>query len=137
MNVKFDHVSLRAKNPAMMKDFLVHLLDLKVGFRPDFPFEGYWLYSKEKDIIHIFNEDAVFYKKDLVKENIQEESTGKNIVNHIAFYSDDYEVLMNKIKSNNLDYSINYVPDSKIEQIFIKAPENLIIEIQAIPNNKG
>ncbi|KAB7888854.1 hypothetical protein [Poseidonibacter ostreae] len=136
MKINFDHISLRAKNPSEMKNFLIELLDFEIGFRPDFPFEGYWLYSGKKDVVHIFNEQATFYKKGLIKENIEEESTGKNIVNHVCFYSDDYEELMARIRKMNLDYSINLVPDCSIEQIFINAPENLILEIQAIPKDK-
>lgn len=133
MNIKFDHVSLRAKDIDNMKDFLISLLGLEIGVRPEFPFQGYWLYSNGKDLVHIFNEQATFYKKDLIDENIEEEISGKNIVNHICFYSDDYEEVMKRIKDMELDYSINHAPGLPIEQIFINAPENLIVEIQAIP----
>lgn len=138
MKITFDHVSLRAKNLELMKDFLIELLGLKVGDRPNFPFPGYWLYAVgvEKALIHIYDEDASFYKKDLIKENFKEESSGKNIVNHICFFSDNYEESMKRITKLNSDYSINLVPNSPIEQIFIKAPENLIVEIQAIPEDK-
>lgn len=138
MKITFDHVSLRAKNIEEMKDFLLELLGLEVGFRPNFSFPGYWLYSEgvEKALIHMYNEDASFYKEDLIEENFNEESTGKNIVNHICFYSDNYEEIMERISKLNADYSINYVPDLPIEQIFVRAPENLIIEIQSIPKDK-
>lgn len=136
MKINFDHISFRAKNPSEMKDFIVELLGLKIGFRPDFPFEGYWLYSGDKDVVHIFNDQATFYKDGLINEIIEEESSGKNIINHVCFYSDDYEELMERINKMNLDYSINLVPDSPVEQIFIKAPEDLLLEIQAIPKNK-
>ncbi|QKJ23643.1 hypothetical protein [Poseidonibacter lekithochrous] len=138
MKITFDHVSLRAKNLESMKDFLVELLGLEIGARPNFPFPGYWLYTEgtENALIHIYDEDASFYKKDLIKEDFKEESSGKNIVNHICFSSDNYEEIMERIAKLNTDYSINLVPNSPIEQIFIKAPENLIIEIQAIPKDK-
>lgn len=138
MQITFDHVSIRAKDLEGMTDFLINLLGLEKGFRPEFPFPGYWLYSEEveKSLIHLFNEDASFYKKDLINENIEEESTGKNIVNHVCLYSDNYEEIMDRIDKQGLDYSINLVPDCPIEQIFVKAPENLILEIQAIPAHK-
>lgn len=138
MKITFDHVSLRAKNLESMKDFLIELLGLEIGDRPNFPFPGYWLYSEgiENALIHIYDEDASFYKKDLIKEDFKEESSGKNIVNHICFSSDNYEETMKRIAKLKTDYSINLVPNSPVEQIFIKAPENLIIEIQAIPKDK-
>ncbi len=138
MKITFDHISIRAKDVEEMKNFLINLLGLEVGFRPDFPFLGYWLYSKdvEKALIHIYNEEASFYKKDLINENFKEISNGKNIVNHVCFYSDNYEEIMTRLKKYKLDYSINLVPDCPIEQIFIKAPEDLILEIQSIPKDK-
>ena len=38
---------------------------------------------------------------------------------------------MQRIHTMNLDYSSSDAPDLAIKQIFIKAPENLLIEIQA------
>lgn len=138
MKVTFDHISLRAKNLEEMKDFLMELLDLKIGFRPAFSFRGYWLYSKdvEKALIHMYDEDASFYKKDLLNENFKQESAGKNIINHICFFSDNHEETMERISELDADYSINHVPNSPIEQIFVRAPENLIVEIQATPKEK-
>ncbi|UTJ06323.1 hypothetical protein [Arcobacter roscoffensis] len=135
MKITFDHISLRAKDLEGMKEFITQLLGLKVGYRPKFPFPGYWLYSEGVDdaLIHMFGEDASFYKKGLINEDFNKESDGKNIVNHVCFYSDNYEEVMDRIEKMNLDYSINTVPNLPIKQIFIKAPENLIIEIQSIP----
>ena len=133
MKVKFDHIALKAKNPEEMKDFLIKLLGFEVGFRPNFPFKGYWLYSNGKDVIHIFNEQATFYKDKLKDEDIEIEPLGKNIVNHICFFSDDYEEMIQRIKNMNLKYDVANAPGLPIKQVFIKAPENLLIEIQAIP----
>lgn len=131
MKITFDHIALRAKKPSLMKDFLISLLGFNIGFRPNFPFEGYWLYSDKKDVIHIFNEEASFYKTDLMNESIKEETSVKSIINHICFFSDNYEEVMQRIHTMNLDYSSSDAPDLDIKQIFIKAPENLLIEIQA------
>jgi len=127
MHLKFDHIALRAKDPKHLKIFLV-ALGFEEGERPNFPFEGYWLYSKEKPIIHIFGGDARFRDE----ENMGTLRHPKYIVDHICFASDDYASTMQTIKSHGFEYSINVVPDSNIAQIFVRGPENLIIEIQAI-----
>jgi len=54
MNIRFDHLSLSARNPKRMRDFLVALLDLTVGTRPNLEFSGYFLFAGDKDVIHIF-----------------------------------------------------------------------------------
>jgi len=129
MNVRFDHLSLNAKNPERMKDFLMDLLGLRLGVRPNLTFDGYFLYAGDKDVIHIFSQYA---KDDSSIEkafNIEE----KNIVHHVSFFSDDYEETIKRIEHLNLNYSLSSVPDTQIKQVFVRAPENLMIEIQIVP----
>lgn len=56
----------------------------------------------------------------------------QNIVHHISYFSDSYSDVIDRISSLNLRYSINQVSDSSRVKIFVLAPENLIIEIQAV-----
>ena len=43
----FEHVLILANDVEKTKDFYVDILGLEVGYRPDFPFKGFWLYLKE------------------------------------------------------------------------------------------
>ena len=43
----FEHVLILADDVDKTKDFYVEILGLEVGYRPDFPFKGYWLYLKD------------------------------------------------------------------------------------------
>ena len=43
----FEHVLILADDVEKTKDFYVNILGLEVGYRPDFPFKGYWLYLKD------------------------------------------------------------------------------------------
>lgn len=127
MNIKFDHLSLNAENPEQMRDFLIELLGLKVGTRPNLNFDGYFLFAGEKDVIHIFGKsprnDANYFGQD-----------EQNIVHHVSFYSDDYDDVMRRIKMLDVKYGMSQVPNTSVVQFFVRAPENLIIEIQAVPN---
>ncbi|MGJ8646620.1 MAG: VOC family protein [Marinomonas colpomeniae] len=129
MNIRFDHLSLSAKEPEKIKDFLIELLDLEVKTRPDFSFSGYFLFAGDKDVIHIFPQQS-----DIEAHNL-ENCFVPNIVHHVSFFSDNYDEVMQKIAQMGLRYNINNVPNSPVKQFFVRAPENLIIEIQAIPNN--
>jgi catechol 2,3-dioxygenase-like lactoylglutathione lyase family enzyme len=126
MNIKFDHLSLSAKNPEKMRDFLIALLDLKVGSRANLSFDGYFLFAGDKDVIHIFGQPQD------VRHNFYEQ-TVQNIVHHISFFSDSYEDVMARITALDLGYSINQVPGALTIKIFVRGPENLIIEIQTEP----
>lgn len=128
MNIKFDHLSLSAKNPERMRDFFIDLLGLKVGSRPNLSFDGYFLFAGDKDVIHIFLQQPRIRAENPVTIN----STEQNIVHHVSFSTDNYETVMQNITKLELQYSINTIPDSSTIQIFVRAPENLILEIQAV-----
>ena len=126
MNIRFDHLSLSAKDPEGMKDFLVSLLGLTMGHRANLPFAGYFLYAGDKDLVHIFGRDS-----DSPKDK---PAINNNIIHHVSFFSDDYEEIMHRIQKLGAVFKINEMPDTDVKQIFVHAPENLLIEIQAKPN---
>ncbi|OYU41562.1 MAG: diguanylate cyclase, partial [Burkholderiales bacterium PBB4] len=51
----FNHFNLRAPQPLLdrIRDFYVDVLGMKAGWRPPFPFPGYWLYLEEHAILHL------------------------------------------------------------------------------------
>ena len=126
MHLKFNHFALRAEDPKRMKTFF-NALGFEEGERPHFPFEGYWLYSDDMPIIHIFGSGVRFRDEDTVPDQPHR----KPIVDHIAFTSEDYASTIQVIKEHGLDYAKNIVPGTNIAQIFVSGPENLIVEIQA------
>ena len=42
----FEHILILAKDIEITKNFYEEILDLEVGYRPNFLFHGYWLYVK-------------------------------------------------------------------------------------------
>ncbi|REG86554.1 VOC family protein [Marinomonas pollencensis] len=128
MNIRFDHLSLSAKHPEVMRDFLVELLGLKVGKRSQLNFKGYFLFAGDKDVIHIFGQP--------MRRGVEQDSllyAEQNIVHHVSFFCDDYQEVLARVERMGLAHSIAAVPDSPVKQIFVRAPENLILEIQGIP----
>ena len=51
--VDLDHVNIRTTQLAKTTAFFTEVLGLVVGWRPDFPFGGAWLYAGEKDVVHL------------------------------------------------------------------------------------
>ena len=50
-----DHYNLRSDEKMIetLKDFYINIVGLKLGHRPPFKSKGYWLYAKEKDVLHL------------------------------------------------------------------------------------
>jgi len=46
MNLSFDHIALRCADTENVKSFFTEIIGLTVGYRPPFPFLGFWLYAK-------------------------------------------------------------------------------------------
>lgn len=51
----FNHVNIgcSARDLPAIEKFYAEALDLKTGFRPNFPSEGAWLYNGEQPIVHV------------------------------------------------------------------------------------
>lgn len=131
MKLKFDHIALRCADTEKVKSFFTEIIGLTVGYRPPFPFPGFWLYAEEKAVLHLFDRNTNFSKNGQIRQDLV--SSENNIVDHIALWCDDYQKIMTKIHKNNLNFSETITPDSNIKQVFIQAPEDLIVEID-FPN---
>ena len=126
----FEHVLILADDVDKTKDFYVDILGLEVGYRPDFPFKGYWLYLKDnKDAcIHLAmrkqdtGQDYYIGKKDDVK-------SGSGAIDHVAFNADDIEGMKSKLDKISMEYTHRKVPGFPLEQLFIMDPDGVKVEL--------
>tara|TARA_B110000196_G_scaffold81966_1_gene70653 strand:- start:1177 stop:1593 length:417 start_codon:yes stop_codon:yes gene_type:complete len=127
----FEHVLILAEDVDKTKDFYVNLLGLEAGFRPDFPFKGYWLYlksNKEAACIHLAmrqqgdGQDYYIGKKDNVK-------SGSGAIDHVAFNADDIEEMKSKLENKSVEFTHRKVPGFPLEQLFINDPDGVKVEL--------
>ena len=127
----FEHVLILSEDVEKTKNFYVNLLGLEAGFRPDFPFKGYWLYlksNKEAACIHLAmrkqdeGQDYYIGKKDDVK-------SGSGAIDHVAFNADDIEGMKSKLEKNQLNILIEKFQDFPLEQLFINDPDGVKVEL--------
>ena len=106
-------------------------MGLEVGYRPDFPFKGYWLYLKENKkaaCIHLAmrkqdtGQDYYIGKKDDVK-------SGSGAIDHVAFNADDIEGMKSKLDKISMEYTHRKVPGFPLEQLFIDDPDGVKVEL--------
>lgn len=127
----FEHVLILADDVDKTKDFYVDILGLEVGYRPDFPFKGYWLYLKENKkaaCIHLAmrkqdtGQDYYIGKKDDVK-------SGSGAIDHVAFNADDIKGMKSKLDKISMEYTHRKVPGFPLEQLFIDDPDGVKVEL--------
>ena len=116
-----DHYNLRSDENMIetLKDFYINIVGLKLGYRPPFKSKGYWLYAKEKDVLHLSS------SKDNIKNLINIDST----LDHVSFSANDKSFLMETLEKNNIVFKERYIPEINIDQLFFKDPAGNGIEL--------
>ena len=116
-----DHYNLRSDEKMIetLKDFYINIVRLKLGYRPPFKSKGYWLYAKEKDVLHLSS------SKDNIKNLINIDST----LDHVSFSANDKSFLMETLEKNNIVFKERHIPEINIDQLFFKDPAGNGIEL--------
>lgn len=119
--MQLHHVLICTVDLEAMRLFFEQAICLEQGPRPPFLFDGVWLYSEGKPIIHLAASG----------------SHGTNgAVDHIAFSGDDYKSLITRLKDAGLKYFEHTVPGSKEHQVFVPGPDGIKLEIR-FPAGQG
>lgn len=120
--MKLDHINVVTDRLAETTAFFIDVLGLKTGFRPDFNFNGAWLYgdTDRPAIVH------------LVENSPQSGGTGP--IDHIAFRSDELDPFVARLQSHALPYDIRVIPGTGDRQVFFTAPFGLKIEVTFPPD---
>jgi len=107
-----NHYNLRSDPETMeaLKEFYIKIVGLKLGFRPPFKSNGYWLYAGNKDILHLSE----------TKNDEKKDHHVNSTFDHMAFSAEDMEKFSEKLKANNIDFYYREVPEIGTKQIFFK-----------------
>ena len=79
--IKLDHVNIRTTQLEVMTQWYTHLLGLRSGDRPTFPFDGAWLYAGDAVVVHLIaidGEPAVGSESELKLEHFALTATGRD-----------------------------------------------------------
>jgi catechol 2,3-dioxygenase-like lactoylglutathione lyase family enzyme len=124
-----DHFLVYASDLEVTKQFYVNTLGLELGVRPPFGFPGYWLYLEGRAVVHLAGDDGSGnYEKYLEKPNLQTDG-GTGALDHIAFRCADFDSFRTKLDDLDISYTHRVVPDFDLQQLFVKDPDGLRIEL--------
>lgn len=114
--MQLNHINIRAQDQEAMRDFLVAVLGLEVGPRPNFDFPGYWLYLGETAIVHMQGSDR--------------NPNDVGWVDHIAFGPFDFNEKAAELDKAGIAFGFADVPGMDLRQIFVEGPEGVKLELQ-------
>jgi catechol 2,3-dioxygenase-like lactoylglutathione lyase family enzyme len=116
-----DHVNIRTTDLARTEAFFTEVLGLTVGWRPDFPFGGAWLYAGGRDVVH------------LVQVTRAGAASKGSSLDHFAFTIDDYEDVQSRLEAAGIAYEPAVSPNGGIRQMFITELNGVNIELNWRP----
>jgi catechol 2,3-dioxygenase-like lactoylglutathione lyase family enzyme len=112
-----DHVTLRTRDLEGTKAFFETVFGLEVGYRPTFPFPGYWLYAAGQPIVHL-----------IPGQGGPVDRSGETI-DHVAFRLDGHEAMRLKLDRLSVPYSQMDLPELGERRLFIRTPTGILLEL--------
>ncbi len=104
---KLAHYSIRASDLEASRDFYTEVMGFRVGYRPDFPFPGVWLYQSDDEsaygIVHIIDPGSSGLEQYLGERSAQG-SNGTGAFDHIAFSATDWLEMRARLLALNVDF---------------------------------
>ncbi len=130
---KLDHCAIRTNDLEGTRDFFVDVVGLKVGARPPVKFPGYWLYSGDTAVVHLFggsddagDEDelaAYLGKKDPASLK------GSGAVDHLAFRASGLSAMRERLDGAGSRYFERTLPQFGLHQVFVEDPNGVMLEL--------
>jgi catechol 2,3-dioxygenase-like lactoylglutathione lyase family enzyme len=112
-----DHINIRTTELEKTRVFFTDVLGLSVGWRPDFPFGGTWLYAGEKDVVHLV---------EVTKAHAPSDGSS---LDHFAFTIDDFEDARRRLDGAGIAYRETAAPNGGIRQFFLTELNGVTIEL--------
>lgn len=113
---KLDHVNIRTNQLQAMVEFYERVLELTKGPRPDFAFDGAWLYCDGEALIHLVEVNGP-----LQNEQVQLE--------HFAFKAVDFDKSRANLVQQKILHQISPVPGYELTQIHLTDVDGNHIEL--------
>ena len=116
-----DHINIGTPRLEETTAFFRDVLGLTVGWRPDFPFPGAWLYAGDTAVVH------------LVGLSEERRPSNEAALDHFAFRVDDFDAVVRRLDAAGLSYRAVEIPGTSIRQIFLRDPNGVAIELNHRP----
>jgi len=120
---QLDHVNVRTAQLEIMKNFYENILGMNAGPRPDFPFDGAWMYLNDKPVVHLVGIDNPVSTAD--------NSDGASLqLEHFAFAAEGrLSDFAERLEELGVTYRILHPPGTSLSQLHLHDPDGNHIHI--------
>lgn len=117
MILDLDHINIATDRLAETRAFYVEVLGLTEQWRPDFSFDGHWLYAGDRPVVHLMTRPTAGVGCDAAA------------LSHVAFAIADIDAVKARLDGLGVAYREIGVPDAPIRQLFLNDPNGVTIEL--------
>ncbi len=117
MILDLDHINIATDRLDETRAFYVDVLGLTERWRPDFSFDGHWLYAGDRPVVHLMTRPTSGVGCDAAA------------LSHVAFAVDDIAAVKTRLDGLGVAYREIGVPDAPIRQLFLNDPNGVTIEL--------
>lgn len=117
MILDLDHINIATDRLAETRAFYVDVLGLTERWRPDFSFDGHWLYAGERPVVHLMTRPTAGVGCDAAA------------LSHVAFAIGDIEGVKRRLDGLGVPCREIGAPDTPIRQLFLTDPNGVVIEL--------
>ena len=121
---RLEHVLVLTDDLEATRAFYCDALGFEVAERPPLPFPGYWLSIDGVVCLHIAEREP--YDAHAATLGLAGYAWP---VDHVAFASDGYEQLVERLRAAGVDSVQNDVPSAGVRQLFLDDPNGVRIEL--------
>lgn len=111
-----DHINLKTDRLEETVAFYRDVIGLELGYRPNFPFAGAWLYHAGRPIVHLKSPGGRPGRND-------------DAVDHVAFRAPDLSPILVRLKDAGIAHEARTLPDNSARQVFFADPNGVKVEI--------
>ena len=119
---ELNHINIRTVKMEETKDFFIDVVGLEIGWRPDFPSHGYWLYCGEVPIVHLSQSDPEGEPRTI-------HSGRGNGLDHIGLSARDLTETEKTLTDNRVVYRKCIASGGKLVQVFFLDPNGIQVEL--------
>jgi catechol 2,3-dioxygenase-like lactoylglutathione lyase family enzyme len=114
------HITVQTDDLEATRDFYRDVLGLRVGFRPDLDFAGYWLYCGEVPVVHLVPRGNAIGGGP---------SSDTGPFDHFAFLASDFQGVKSTLDKKGVSYRENHIASPPIDQLFFPDNNNVMVEL--------
>jgi len=119
--MQFEHFNISAPLAKLetLVEFYTQLFGWKLGFRPAFSRQGFWLYAGELAILHLTESD-------------EHQAAHKPYLDHLAFRGHEPERFLTRLAQMDVEIQQQKVPELNMLQVFFEDPVGTGLEVNFI-----